>query len=406
MSEITWPNDIALEVFIQDPSSKAFRLDLSPLGSAPLQEMSGTEMILDEGHLDAGTLGVAEPPAEWWSITEECTSISSVMGARPDLISPTAETGTLEATLRDMPGLLSIGIGPGTPIRLRYDQTPLWAGWIDDVTVTWNKEGGSTSTITATDWVSHAQRIKRYGRQIDTEPAIDRFTHLIWESLDVDLPTMWIHNLTNLTSARRKCCAVLDEASLSDHLTWSATTGGFLWCPRPDLDVASATIREIRNPNQAVSSAWSDVSEPSFLDADVTAGTSQIVNELELSQHFISRDDGQQSVGTTTSTWRDAASISNWGIRPATTNVSVSDTADLPAVAADIMARSTAKGETVSSITVKGTDWIATETPPQPLDATAAVIRGRVHHLIVATVAHSLTPITWTTTLTTIRSVP
>lgn len=400
----TWINDIVLEVWIQDPTSRAFRLDLTPLGSAPLQQMSGTELELDRSTLDAGTLGVAEPPAEWWSITEECTSISSVMGARPDMISPTAETGTLEATLRDMPGLLSIGIGPGTPIRLRHNQTPLWNGWIDDVTVTWHKDGGSTSTLSATDWVSHARRITRYGRQINTEPAIDRFTHLIWESLDVNLPTMWIHDLTTLTSARRECCAVLDEASLADHLTWSATTGGFLWCPRPDLEVASAIIREIRSPNQAVFSVWSDTADPSFLDADVTAGTSQIVNELELSQHFITRDDGQQSVGTTTSTWRDTASISNWGIRPATADVSVSDTADLPAVAADIMARSTVRGETVSSISVKGTDWIAAENTPQPLDTTAIVIRGRAHRLIVATVAHSLTPTNWTTTLTTIRS--
>lgn len=401
-----WPHGIALEVFIQDPTSKAFRLDSTPLGSAPLQEERGTEMILDSSRLDEGTLGVAEPDPQWWDITARCSAITSMTGTRPDLVIPTAETGTLEATMIDDPGLLAMGITPGTPIRLRHGSTPMWIGWIDDVAVTWDKTGGSISTISATDWVSHARRITRYGRQIDLEAAIDRFTELIWQTLDVEMPQIFIWGIDTLSSARRPCCAILDEASLADHLTWAATTGGFLWCPMPTLDEPAAIVREIRYPAPATLTSWFDTQDPSFLAASVTSGTSQIVNQVEVTQHYISNDEGETSAATTQSTWRNQASIRNWGIRTATADVALDDLSQAQVVAENIMSRATSTDATVSDVTVRGADWIAQDRPPQPLDTTAVTIRGQTHRLLVATVSHDLTPTTWTTTLTTIRRTP
>lgn len=396
-----WPHEIALEVFIQDPMSRFFRLDVTPLNSAQLHTSENVGFILDESRLDRETLGTPAPTAAWYDITAQCTHISAITGARPDLSVPTAETGTLEATLINQPGIINIGINPGTKIRLRRNSTPLWIGTIDDINITWGKNGDSTSTITASDWVSQASKKTRYGRQIDNESAIDRFTALINQSLQVQVDIK-VYNLLSLITALRECCAVVDESSLIDYLTWTATTGAFMWAPIPGLSRPGVIIREFSAENNNYATFY-DMRNPSFTEAVITAGTSQIVNEVEVTQHFISYENNEPSAATTASTWRNTASVYNWGLRSARADVTLANPKYAKSIAEEIMSRSIKTNDTISSLVIRGDEWINQNGALQPLDNIDVVLRGRLYPLLIATVSHEITPTNWTVTLATVR---
>lgn len=396
-----WPHEINLEVFIQDPTSHFFRLDVTPLDFGRLYHVESVEFILDESKLGVATLGAATPAPDWWDITAQCTHISSLVGARPDKAVPSSETGTLEATLINQPGVMGIGINPGTPLRLRRNSTPLWIGAIDDVTVTWEKSGDSSTVITASDWVSQASKTTRYGRQIDNEPAINRFTALINQSLQVQVDIK-VYNILNQITALRECCAIVDESSLADHLTWAATTGAFMWGSTPGLERPGVIIREFGAETKSYITLF-DTHAPSFTAATVSSGTSQIINEIEINQHFISYENNEPSAATTTSKWRNTSSIYNWGLRSARADVTLANPVYAKFIAEEIMSRATESGDSISSLTIRGEDWINQDIIMQPLKSVDVVLRGRIYKLIVATVSHDITPDNWTVTLSTIR---
>ena len=404
----TWPHGINLEVLTQDPSSQSFRLDNSPLDTARLAGDLTDLFRLDNSYLDLDTLGPPSPPMVWWDITGPALSVSTLAGVRQDSALVKPETGTLTATIKNAPNLLAAGVKTGSTVRLRRGDRPLWFGRVEDYSTTWHKAGGSTTVLTASDWLASAGRITRYGRQVADESAADRFCALIWESLDQEIPL--IHFWGDLgTAGARPVAPVLDEISLADHLQMAANTGNFLWSSRPALEVADAIVRPRIGSTPGRYKVWSDVagSPRSFLSVEEGSATAQIINTLEITQHTIATENGSSQATTSQKTVKNAPSVANWGTRSATADIAAAKAVDIDAVANELLTINRAISTTVTQMVIWGADWLAAvNDQPEtlaPLSAVPVQVRGVTHDLLVSAVSHDITPKRWTTTVQFIR---
>lgn len=403
-----WPHGLTLEVKTQDPADQSFRLDRSPLDLAQLRGGAADLFVLDTSTLGTGTLGPPPPPMIWWDITGPTLEVATTVGVRQDSALVKPETGTLTATIKNAPNLIAAGVHTGTAIRLRRADLALWSGRIEDIDTKWDKEGGSTTTITASDWLTSASRITRHGRQIDRETALDRFCALLWESLDEPIPTVHYWGNTAWVGAR-PVCPVLDDASLTDHLQMAANSGNFIWAPLPSLEASDVILRPRLYSTPGEFALWSDLPDAprSYLSVDEGSATSQIINTLDITQHAVSTDSGDPQAATTTHTFTNAASVANWGTRSASADISVALDSDIEYAAQELLTINRAVTTTITAMTIWGADWATAITGHplnlHPLSAVPVRLRGVTHHLLVASVSHAITAKRWTTTLTFIR---
>lgn len=215
------------QVQVVDPRERGFRVGVDILdGLVPLRPRGAAEFVLNRSRLGDARLGPIPKRMIWLDLTSHAVHIRSRHG-NADAIGLPPDPGTLEASLINGPDLSTLGITPGTPVRLRHDGQDLWAGHVSDLSDTWDKAGSRYSTIQAADAVAAWSAVTRHGASNrlgnkGSEPAADRLARLIQSA-----PSP--RSLTGTDGLTDPCVNTVHETSLTNHLQMACVTARRNW---------------------------------------------------------------------------------------------------------------------------------------------------------------------------------
>lgn len=411
MSE--WTQRVAVQVLIPDPTTIGFRLDAHALDGPIGLRGPGNAVVLGKTALDVARLSPLATPEVWWDMTPWAVQIDTMHGNRADDVTMPPEVGTCAVTLRNAPDLPALGIRYGTNLRVVLKPppesenpwpAPVWFGAVDDVVDDLDRPDDNAdqwTTVAASDDIRDYSTTTRYGITADYGDAGDTFGAVLSQTAPKSVMR------TAGMEGRYPIVACKTEKSLASTLTMLATTGRFVWTLRPDImSPPTVLTRDPRNI-PATPHHFSDLpGDPaSFYRIRRESGTAQVLTSIELTNNSVGTDGGQVS---TSATYADPGLVAAYG--PRTTSADVCAPAEhLPQIADWLRSTMRTPATTVTSLTIDGAppdlpDDGDGERVIHPLDPIVVRVRGRTHALLVASVAHTITPHRWRTTLTTVRS--
>lgn len=238
----------------------------------------------------------------------------------------TVDVGLLTAELiRSDDPLAEEKILPGRPVRvaLASTETPIFTGVVQDAHSGIERVGGGLTrnriTVTAVDAVASHAKNTRYGAVTDGgvghETWAERITRL---GMSSDTPVALPEEPT--TPYPWECQDVAYTSSLANHFNLACQTIGANWW------VGADNVTRFRGPDAADSPAttFSDELEDAlqYLDIVIGAGTKRIVNVLKIENRGRGNDGNTFDVATT---FQDNDSVAAWGVRAASTDMSVWD---------------------------------------------------------------------------------
>lgn len=294
-----------------------------------LEAYGDTSVVLGPGWYDMLTIvaGVYTGPVftadsiDWTDYTGSAQNISIHRGG-----AVTVDVGEMTAVLvRDDDPLADEAIRAGQPVRVvKYGtSTTLFTGVVQDAAVGIIRDGGgqvrNAITVTAVDAVASHSKNTRYGAVTaggtGHETWAARITRLATSAeTAVSLPS------EPITPYAWDCQDVAYTSSLAAHFDLACQTVGANWF------VGTDNVTRFRIPDDATTSVgtFSDqIAHPNqYDDILIDSGTKQVVNVLKITNHGRGDDGNTFDIATT---FEDAVSVTAWGARAASTDMSVWD---------------------------------------------------------------------------------
>lgn len=369
-------------------------------------------LIWDEGTW-GGSVWMDWIEGSWWtSILGPATTIETRRGMATSGPVLKAEAGTMTiAGIEDLDPR-RVGIVYGSPVRVWHwpTRTPVWTGTITDLSTEPLKDGGTTVTITAADAVA---------RMVATKPpvpltvtgttawhaAVNRACETAGLSADVSFTT------------GRAVAATLWEATSAEMLDALVATSGGWWTATRDgrLDVretltnqASRTVHVLTDTHDTVpplaARLWC------YTDAVAAWSAADLLAKITATVHGVGLDDKSEWVAVDTEvTATNLTTATTYGGQSATVDLVSATADDAKADATRLLRRAVtvpllkqATIRPVSALTknsTQGTD-MAAAARIDPGQLAATVLRDETATQMVTSVAHTITPATWATTLT------
>lgn len=353
----------------------------------------------------------------WWAaILGPSTTVTTRRGMSASGPVLKADAGTLSVTATDNLDPRALGLVYGAPIRLYHwpTRTAIWTGYVTDVTITPIKDGGYTVALDAADDVAQVVAVTRYGARSDSggpETWHERLARLM-----ASAPTVPV---TVAADSSAMICPTVWETSLAAHLdALVASTGGWWTGNRwggitiaatpPDTSpVALLTDQADAVPGRA----WRYTAGPS------SWSSSKLIAALKATTHTAAPDDkGEWRATDQTWTVTDPSTTAAWGGTTAAVDLLTPDEATTRVAAARLLRRAT-DAPPLTSATIRPvsrrTRPVSRRTRPDeqaadmadaaaldPGQPVATRARDETGAALIAAVAHTITPTTWTTDLT------
>lgn len=371
-------------------------------------------MIWDTARWDDAYWNDQTVTTAWTSILGPCTQITARRGVSTTGPILTAQTGTLTLDALDLDPR-ALGIVRGTPIRLYHwpTRTPIWSGRVDTLTTTPLITGGLTTQIVAVDDVALLVAITRYGARPTgggTEPWAARIARLMESAPAV------AYEITGSTAAL--VCPTVWETSLANHLDAAiATTGGAWWARRDGGIIVAATLPDTTSAELALTDdpqTFHTATCWHYYDGAAAWSSAGLTSQIEATNHDAAPDDdGEWRADDQTITVTDATTTAAWGGTAARVDLIAADSVAAEAAARRLLTRAPA-APTVSQASTAHLDHrrprtaqaarMAAAARLDPLTPVIATQRGETSRALVASVTHTISPLTWTTTTDLTRS--
>ncbi|MDK9657918.1 hypothetical protein FAM15407_001496 [Propionibacterium freudenreichii] len=406
------PADVlALDVWAPVPT-QAMRWDLDRWDRTVWQTpaVAAGTLVWDRGRWGQAAWWDTELDATWTPILGPATSVTCRRGIAATGPVLKAQAGTLTVTAGKDLDPRRLGITVGAPIRLYHwpTRTALWLGSVSDVTLTPDKDGTTTVEISAADDVARLVAIKRSGARPDgggPETWADRLARLMGSAPDITAtcpdpggglvcPTVWETSLA----------AHLDALVASSGGWWTGNRwGGITIAARLPTDAPTMTLTDTL-PGPGIGKTWAYTAGPSAWQA------SALISSITGTTHNAAPDDkGEWRADDQAQTVTDHTTATAWTGTSATVDLLATSPADATAALTRLLARAT-DAPPLASATIRPVSR-ATKGSAQAGDMTAAagidpgqsaitVAAGEQGIAMIAAVAHTITPLTWTTDLT------
>jgi hypothetical protein len=403
---------LALFGFLPILGLETFRLGTSRLGRDALTAGVSPTSVFVLGRDKLGTVRLVKPADtyEWRDLLPDATAVETTRGVSAAGPILTAQVGTLTATAWDAWDPRATGLHHGTEIHLIHwpTRTRAFTGIVTDIKTTPQRPDARhsyQSQITASDAVAILASTTRHGAKGSTTDGTETWTARIASLM---ASTTVPYKIASTSTATM--CPTVWETSLAKHLDAACASVAGAWNLNPHgIAIIRATLPTDDPSITLTDTQTTDLNNDvwSYTAIDDAWAASDAITRIEATTHTAALDDYStwQSDDTTT-TVENATGIYTWG--------GSSTTVDLTVPALNLTAAATRLLRRVPDAPAPATVTLAPAHTHGPADraqhmARAAALdildvaevtrRSETSTVLITTIAHTITPTAWTTTL-------
>ena len=402
------PQRLKVLALLPNPRYNSAILGSAILGSflLPSEDSGLAGFTLGLSRLGAARLPISIGFYSWQHLTPDSTAVTIERGLTHNWITGQAEISALTMRLYEPRSPRAIGLTRGTPIKAidAGNRSRLFTGWLSKAPQRTRSALGSNSyALEAADTLSTLAAIKRY----QVTPARSGW----WTYADVMDELLTKHGISwrTLEAAEPgvELGPTMNEYSLTQYLDMYLTTAGASWWVDSYGRVTAARrLPEI--PEAMISDRHIETEIPllAHVAEDVTWDTASVISTLEIKNNGIERDEsGEVRTTQTDLTIRNEELALTYGETTASIETAALWIESLRSLGEDLLG-SYEPQPIISS--ARFTPWKDTHRDEAALDiltrldlmsSIATLALGETVLTNVVRISHSITPLTWQTTL-------